>query len=220
MYKILKRLLDLLIAGITFLIFLPLFIPVIIGLRLTGEGYVFYFQKRIGHNSKPFDIWKFVTMLKDSPNIGSGMITVRKDPRITPMGGFLRKTKINELPQIINVFKGNMSIVGPRPTVAKHYNAYPKEIGVEIYKSKPGITGIGSVIFRDEEELISNSRMEPFEYYENVIIPYKGALELWYKTKASILVDIGIIFLTAWVIIFPKSKLPYQMFEDLPKRPF
>ena len=220
MYKVLKRLMDLIIAIVALIILSPLLIPIVIGLKLTGEGYVFYFQKRIGQNSEPFDIWKFATMLKDSPNIGTGMITLRKDPRITPMGGFLRKTKINELPQIINVLKGNMSIIGPRPTVAKHYNAYPKEIGEKIYKSKPGVTGIGSVIFRDEEELISNSDMEPFEYYKNVIIPYKGQLELWYKEKASIIVDIAIVFLTAWVIIFPKSKLPYQMFKDLPKRPF
>ena len=211
---------DLTIASIAFIVLLPLIIPIVIGLKLTGEGHVFYFQKRIGHNSKPFNIWKFATMLKDSPNIGTGMITLRKDPRITPMGGFLRKTKINELPQIINVLKGDMSIIGPRPTVEKHYNAYPKEIGERIYTSKPGVTGIGSVIFRDEEELISNSDMKPFEFYKNVIIPYKGELELWYKGKASILIDIAIVFLTAWVIIFPKSDLLYQMFKDLPKRPF
>lgn len=195
-------------------------IPIVIGLLLTGEGHVFYFQQRIGQYSRPFYIWKFATMLKDSPNMGTGMITLRKDPRITPMGGFLRKTKFNELPQIINVLRGDMSIVGPRPTVEKHYNAYPPGIGKKIYTSKPGVTGIGSVIFRDEEELISNSGQEPFVYYKNVVIPYKGELELWYKKNASIWVDVVIIFLTAWVIIFPKSDLPYRVFSDLPKRPF
>jgi lipopolysaccharide/colanic/teichoic acid biosynthesis glycosyltransferase len=220
MYPFLKRLLDLLIASLAFLFLLPFMIPIVIGLLLTGEGYVFYFQERIGQYSRPFHIWKFATMLKDSPNLGTGMITLRNDSRITPMGAFLRKTKINELPQIINVLKGDMSIVGPRPTVAKHYHAYPEEIGKKIYTSKPGVTGIGSVIFRDEEELISNSGQEPFEYYQNVIIPYKGKLELWYQENASIWLDLVIIFLTAWVIFFPKSNLPYRIFKDLPKRPF
>jgi len=128
MYHIIKRLIDIVISGITMLVISPIMIPIIIGLLLTGEGYVFYFQKRIGFGKQPFDIWKFATMLKDSPNIGTGVITLRNDPRITPMGNFLRKTKINELPQIINVFKGDMSIVGPRPLVDRNFKAYSEEI--------------------------------------------------------------------------------------------
>ena len=220
MYRIFKRIFDLTISLIAVIILLPFMIFIIIGLKLTGEGEVFYFQKRIGHHCKPFYIWKYATMLKDSPRIGTGMITLRNDPRMTPLGNFLRKTKINELPQIINVIKGNMSIVGPRPTVEKHFNAYPKEIGKQIYSLRPGITGIGSIIFRDEEELISKTEMEPFEYYKKIIIPYKGELELWYFKNASTYTDIVIVFLTAWVILFPKSTLHYKAFKDLPKRTF
>lgn len=220
MYHFFKRIIDLLISGIVFLICLPLFIPILILQLLTGEGYVFYFQKRIGFKRRYFDIWKFATMLKDSPNIGTGSITLRNDPRVTPMGKFLRPTKLNELPQVINVLKGDLSIVGPRPLVDRTFNAYTKDIQDKIYQVKPGITGIGSIIFRDEELLISNSNEDPHIFYKKVIAPYKGALEMWYQKNASLLTDFKIIFLTAWVIISPKSDLPYKIFKDLPKRTF
>ena len=218
MYPFFKRVIDLLISGIVFLLCLPLFIPILILQLLTGEGYVFYFQKRIGFKRQYFDIWKFATMLKDSPNLGTGSITLRNDPRVTPMGKFLRPTKLNELPQVINVLKGDLSIVGPRPLVDRTFNAYTEEIQAKIYNVKPGITGIGSIIFRDEELLISNSNEDPHVFYKNVIAPYKGALEMWYQKNASLLTDFKIIFLTAWVIISPKSDLPYKIFKDLPKR--
>ena len=135
------------------------------------------------------------------------------------MGGFLRKTKINELPQIVNVLKGDMSIVGPRPLVDRPFNAYSKEVQDAVIQSKPGITGIGSIIFRDEEKYISESDMHPHEFYEKHIAPYKGALELWYSKNKSTWVDIKIIFLTAWVIVFKESNLPYKLFSDLPEKP-
>jgi lipopolysaccharide/colanic/teichoic acid biosynthesis glycosyltransferase len=217
MYNLVKRIIDLLLSSIALLILSPILIPIIIILKFTGEGEVFYFQKRIGKGCKYFDIWKFATMLKNSPSIGTGNITLRDDPRVTPIGKFLRKSKINELPQIINVLKGNMSLVGPRPTVKKHADAYPEEIRDKIYSIKPGITGIGSIIFRDEEELISQSGMDPFEYYKAFIIPYKGKVELWYQKNQSTMTDLLLIFLTAWVIIFPKSKMHNKIFKDLPK---
>src|SRR6476661_5048952 len=127
MYKLLKRLLDLLIATVALIILSPILIPIMILLKLTGEHEIFYFQKRIGYHNKPFDIWKFATMMKDSPNIGTGEITLRNDPRVTSMGRFLRMSKINELPQIINVFKGDMSIVGPRPLMDVSFRHYPAE---------------------------------------------------------------------------------------------
>lgn len=218
-YRIVKRIFDLLIASLALIILSPILIPIVLLLKLTGEGEIFYTQKRIGLNSKYFDILKFATMLKDSPNIGAGMITLQNDPRVTPMGGFLRKTKINELPQIINVIKGDMSIVGPRPTVQKHADAYSAEIRNQVYSSKPGITGIGSIVFRDEEELISKSGEEPFEFYKSKIIPYKASLELWYLSNKSIYVDVLIIFLTAWVIAFPKSTIHYRILKGLPVKP-
>jgi len=219
MYRFFKRLLDLLLSVTAIIILTPFFIPIVIGLKFTGEGHVFYKQKRIGLNNSNFFILKFATMLKDSPNLGTGSITLRNDPRVTPMGGFLRKTKINELPQIFNILLGDISIVGPRPLVDKTFSAYSEEIQSKIYNVKPGLTGIGSIIFRDEEELISNSNEEPHVFYESVVAPYKGALEMWYQKNASIITDLRIIFLTAWVILFSNSRLPYAIFKTLPKRP-
>ncbi len=219
LYKFFKRLLDLVVSITVLILLLPLFIPIIIGLKLTGEGYIFYKQRRIGYRNVRFDILKFATMLKDSPNLGTGMITLRNDPRITPMGGFLRKTKINELPQIFNIILGDISLVGPRPLVDKTFNAYSEEVQEVVYNVKPGLTGIGSIVFRDEEALVSATDMDPHKYYETVIAPYKGALELWYQRKASFMVDLEIIFLTAWAILFPKSDLVYKVFKDLPERP-
>ena len=218
MYPVIKRAFDFFFSLLALIILSPLLIPVIILLRLTGEGYIFYYQRRIGYKNKYFDIIKFATMLKNSPNIGTGTITLRNDPRVTPMGHFLRKTKLNELPQIVNVLKGDMSIVGPRPLVDKTFNAYPEHLRYQVYDSKPGITGIGSIVFRDEEELISNANIPPHDFYQQVIAPYKGALEQWYNRKKSFAVDMQIIFLTVWVILFPKSRLMYSVFKDLPQR--
>lgn len=220
MYPAVKRFFDIVVSLIMVVILLPFMLPIVILLRLTGEGYVFYYQKRIGFKNEYFNIIKFATMLKNSPNMGTGSITLRKDPRVLPMGGFLRKTKINELPQILNVLKGDMSWVGPRPLVDRTFNAYPESIRYKVYESKPGITGIGSVIFRDEEALISASPLPPHEFYEQTIAPYKGALEIWYNQHKNFRVDFGILFLTAWVIVFPKSQLMYTFFRNLPKRPF
>ena len=218
-YKIAKRLLDIIVSFIATIILFPILIPIIIGLKLTGEGFIFYKQKRIGYRNRYFNILKFATMLKDSPNIGTGTITLRNDPRITPMGGFLRKTKIKELPQIFNILKGDISLVGPRPLVDKTFQAYPQEVQHAIYSVKPGLTGIGSIIFRDEEALVSRTFMNSHEYYSKVIAPYKGELEMWYQKKSSFWLDFQIIFLTAWIIIFPKSDLPYKLFLGLPKKP-
>ena len=218
MYPFVKRFFDILLSLVVLVILSPILLPIVILLRLTGEGYVFYKQKRIGYKNQYFDILKFATMLKNSPNMGTGSITLRNDPRLLPMGKFLRKTKINELPQIFNVLLGDMSIVGPRPLVDRTFNAYPEDIRFKVYESKPGITGIGSIVFRDEENLISNAKIPPHEFYEQYIAPYKGELEMWYNQHKGFWVDLMIIFLTAWVIVFPGSKLMYRVFNDLPVR--
>ena len=214
MYQFIKRILDILIAGFAFVILSPILIPVMIILKFTGEHEIFYFQKRVGYKNKPFDIWKFATMLKNSPSIGTGEITLRNDPRVMPFGSFLRKTKINELPQIFNVLKGDMSIVGPRPLMEVSFTQYDENIRKNIYNSKPGITGIGSLIFRDEEKIISEAADPKLMYSK--IFPFKGELEMWYQKNASVLTDVKIIFLTAWSIIFPENKLAGKFFKDLP----
>jgi len=221
MYKIVfKRILDFILALLALIVLLPIFIPVTIGLLLTGEHYVFYFQERIGYKNKRFYIWKFATMLKNSPNMSGGVHTTRKDPRILPMGTFLRKTKINELPQLINILKGDMSIIGPRPLVDKTFDPYPEHVKKSIYNAKPGLSGIGSIIFRDEEKLLSETKMDPANFYKEFVSPYKGELEMWYQKNLSFKIDILLIFLTVWVIVFSKSELPYRLFKDLPKRTF
>ena len=200
---------------------MPLFIPIVIALRLTAEGEVFYFQERIGLNNSRFQIWKFATMLKNSMNMGTGSITLQNDFRVTPIGKFLRKTKINELPQIINILKGDISLVGPRPLVTKTFSAYSAEVQRKIYKVKPGLTGIGSIIFRDEESIISAVKDEdPHEFYKRVIAPYKGELEMWYQENRSFFLDLQLIFMTAWVILFSKSYLYKKWFKNLPERGF
>ena len=217
--KVLKRLFDIICAVVAILVLLPFMIPIIIGLLLTGEHYVFYFQERIGYKNRPFSIWKFATMLKNSPNLPGGMHTTRKDSRLMPLGGFLRKTKINEIPQLVNIFKGDMSIVGPRPLVRKTFDPYPDHVKERIYNVRPGLTGIGSIVFRDEERLLSETKMEPALFYAQYISPYKGELELWYQDHLSFRTDFMLVFLTAWVIFFPQSELVYKIFRDLPSRP-
>jgi lipopolysaccharide/colanic/teichoic acid biosynthesis glycosyltransferase len=223
MYNLIKRLSDLALSGFLLLILSPLLIPIIILLKLTGEGYIWYFQERVGYKNATFNIWKFATMLKDSPNMAGGIITLKRDPRITPMGGFLRSSKINELPQLINIFIGDMSFVGPRPVMPKSFAAYPDHVKAVIYDVTPGLTGIGSIIFRDEETLITKvkeSGGDTWDFYTNTIYPYKGELEIWYQNNRSFGTDLKILFLTAWVILNPKSQAVYAVFKDLPKRNF
>ena len=221
MYNFFKRLLDIVVSFFAILILIPLLLPIIIILRYSSEGYVFYLQDRIGKNKKNFKIIKFATMLKDSPNLASGSITLSGDWRVTKPGKFLRKTKINELPQIINILKGDISLVGPRPLVTKTFTAYNKEVQSKIYNVKPGLTGIGSIIFRDEESIISAVIDEdPHDFYKRVIAPYKGELEMWYQDHRSLYLDFQLIFMTAFVILVPATRLYEKWFKDLPKRSF
>jgi len=221
MYNFFKRLLDIVIGFIALIILLPVFIPIIIILKFTAEGEVFYFQERIGINNSTFQIWKFATMLKNSMDMGSGSITLQNDFRVTKIGVFLRKTKINELPQIINILKGDISLVGPRPLVTKTFSAYNEEVQSKIYNVKPGLTGIGSIIFRDEESIISAVTDEdPHDFYKRVIATYKGELEMWYQDHRSLYLDFQLIFMTAFVILVPTTRLYEKWFKDLPKRGF
>ncbi|THH34555.1 sugar transferase [Neolewinella litorea] len=219
MYRLIKRFFDFLFALLALLLLSPLLIPIVIGLKLTGEGYIFYLQERVGYRNRLFKIYKFATMLKDSPNMKGGIITTSRDPRITPIGGFLRKSKINELPQLLNVLFGDMSFVGPRPVMQKSFDQYPEPVRAVIYNVKPGITGIGSIVFRDEEQLITQVRDQggdTWAYYRDVIYPHKGMVEQWYQANQSFWVDLKILLLTAWVIIQPDSDLVYRAFPEVP----
>ncbi len=221
MYGYIKRFFDFIFSLLGLILISPLFIPISIANRLTGEGEVFYNQNRVGYKTKRFGIIKFATMLKNSPNMSGGTITMRKDPRITPMGRYLRITKLNELPQLLNVIKGDMSFVGPRPLMPKSFARYNDEVQSKVYDSVPGITGIGSVVFRDEEKLVTDAHekgIDPEDFYDEVIFPYKGALELWYLENKSFMTDFKILLLTAISIILPNQNLTDKFFKDLPKR--
>jgi lipopolysaccharide/colanic/teichoic acid biosynthesis glycosyltransferase len=220
MYKNFKSLADKLFAICFIMALLPFFLIIVILLKFSGEGEVFYLQERIGFKNMKFNIIKFATMLKNSANIGTGLITLRNDPRVTFIGKFLRMSKINELPQILNILLGDMSLVGPRPLVDKTFEPYSEEVKSKIYNVKPGITGIGSIVFRDEEKLLSECTIDPKDFYNSVIAPYKGALEMWYLENISFKTDFLILFLTAWYIVFPNSMLTSKIFPTLPKKTF
>lgn len=218
MYKHIKRFFDIIFSLLAILILLPIFIPVILLLLLTGEHEVFFRQDRVGYKNKIFRIWKFATMLKNSPNMGDGDITKRGDPRITPVGKFLRQSKLNELPQVFNILAGDMSFVGPRPLMKVGFDRYTDDLKGKVYNVIPGLTGIGSIVFRDEELIITQSNLPVQETYRTIILPYKGALEVWYQQNRNFYTDFMIMFLTAWYVLFPKSNLVQKVFPSLPKR--
>lgn len=222
MYPLVKRSIDFLAALIGLLILSPILIITTCILKLTGEGKIFFTQQRVGYKNKPFKIWKFITMVPNAQQAPDGTITGKNDMRITPVGAFLRNSKIDEFPQLFNVLKGDMSLVGPRPLMEKpDFESYPKEVQKRIYDVRPGITAIGSVVFRDEGALISQVQEEGGDaraFKSKVIFPYKGKLEMWYNDNQSFLVDLKILFLTAWTLIFATSQLAYKTFKGLPER--
>ena len=148
-----QRLLDIVFSASALLALSPLLVPAIVILRCTGEGEIFFCQNRVGRGGQMFGLFKFATMLKASPSIGTGTVTLKDDPRVLPFGQFLRKTKINELPQLLNILMGHMSIIGPRPQTQRCFDAFPKGSQNEIIKVRPGLSGIGSIVFRAEENI-------------------------------------------------------------------
>ncbi len=211
------RALDILFASLALLILAPLLLPICLILRFSGEKEVLYLQPRVGKNQSIFYLYKFTTMVKNSSDFGSGDITIKDDPRVLPFGKLLRKTKINELPQLLNIIFGDMSIVGPRPLVKKTFDKYENNC-IDIASVKPGLTGIGSLIFRDEESILDKSN-DPIKFYFDEIHPYKGTLEVWFVKNMSIKLYFQVILLTVWVLLFPRSNLPFQIFGDLPDKP-
>ena len=161
------RIFDIFFSLLAIIFLSPIFIIISIFLKFSGEGEILYFQERIGKNNKVFKLIKFATMLKNSPNIGTKSITVKGDPRILPMGHFLRKTKINELPQIFNVLFGDISLIGPRPLVQEGVDNYPRELEIEMSKIKPGLSGLASILLRNEEEVLSVVE-DPVEFHKKI----------------------------------------------------
>ncbi len=203
------RFFDVVFSLLAIIIFSPLLLACIIILRFTGEGEIFYLQQRIGKNEMPFGLIKFATMVKNSEKIGAGTITVRNDPRVLPFGKLLRISKINELPQLFNILKGDMSVIGPRPLLIKQFSMYQKKDREIISSVCPGLSGVGSIIFRDEEKLLSESE-NPHEFYEKKITPYKAYLETWFVKNFGIYMYFKIIIVTVIAILF-KFKHPEKL---------
>ena len=212
-----ERVLDVLISGLAIIILCPILLPIFLVLRFTGEGEIFYLQPRIGYKGETFSIIKLATMLKNSENIGAGTLTLKKDPRVLPVGKFLRKSKINELPQLFNILIGDMSLVGPRPLVPEGESFYSKKESEIIRSVRPGVTGIGSLVLRDEESYYAH-RHDAHEFYKTVISPYKASLEIWYVENKTFFLNIKIIFFTALAIVNP-AYLVEKHFKNLPKMP-
>lgn len=213
-----QRTLDIFLSGLALLLLSPLLVPIALLLRLTGEGEIFFLQERVGEGGKPFKLYKFATMLKNSPNIGTGTVTVKNDPRVLPMGRFLRKTKINELPQLLNILRGSMSIVGPRPQARKNFEAFPENLKQLIIRVRPGLSGLGSIIFRGEEDIL-DCHENNVSFYDKVIAPYKGQVEAWHIENQLLYAYFAVIFVTIWVVLFPSSKLVWRVFKGLPVPP-
>lgn len=213
------RFFDVLFSGIAIVILFPFMVPVMIGLKLTGEHYIFYRQPRVGIGGKTFYVLKFATMLKDSPNMAGGVLTQRDDPRILPMGNFLRRTKINELPQLVNIFIGQMSVIGPRPQAKRHYDLYSEAVKTRIDTVPPGLSGIGSVVFRDEENMLDRVEGDRDEFHDCVIAPYKGELEVWFVENRNLRNYFKLILLTAWAVVKPDSGAWKKWFKGLPEVP-
>jgi len=214
----LERFFDILFSALALLVLSPLLLPIVLILKLSGEGEIFFLQERIGKGGQVFKLFKFATMLKDSPNIGTGTVTMKGDPRVLPVGKFLRKTKINELPQLLNIFFGDMSVIGPRPLTAQTFGSYSAQTQASIKKVRPGLSGVGSIIFRGEEEIMHGATAS-VDFYDTIIAPYKGSLEEWFISNKDIYIYFLAIFITAWTVVFPSTKIAWRLFRDLPEPP-
>lgn len=212
-----KRLFDFTLASLALVALGPLLIPIALVLRFTGEGEIFYRQTRLGRDAKPFGILKFATMLKNSPSMAGGDISTRDDPRILPVGRLLRSTKINELPQLINIVVGDMSLIGPRPFTPGIAALFDVDHSRAVAHLRPGLSGIGSIVFRDEERLLAGIA-DRMIVYKTAIVPYKAALEHWYGSHQSLGLDLKLIGLTVLAVLRPALHAD-RFFADLPAEP-
>jgi len=191
--KLVKRIFDLICSTLGLIVLSPVLIGISIKIKTGSDGPVFFKQVRVGESSKEFEILKFRTMVVDAEKLGK-QITVGNDNRITKIGAFLRKYKLDELPQLINVFKGDMSLVGPRPEVPRYVQLYNEEQR-KVLSVKPGITDLASIRYRDENDLLGGVD-NPEEFYINTIMPDKLALNLHYINRNNVFFDIYIILKT------------------------
>lgn len=190
-----KRLIDFTAALLGLIVLSPLLLIVAALVKLTSPGPVFFCQERMGRGFKPFKIYKFRSMVQNAPKLG-GQLTAGRDPRVTTIGRFIRATKIDELPQLINVLVGDMSLVGPRPEVPRYVELYKHDYA-ELLKVRPGITDIASLKYRHESELLG-SAPDPESMYVNNILPDKIALGKDYVRRQSLALDVSLILRTVF----------------------
>ncbi|WP_367913178.1 sugar transferase [Leadbetterella sp. DM7] len=194
-----KRIFDIVMSFIGLLLLSPVFLFLAVWIKLGSKGPVFYRQTRVGKNNKDFQIYKFRSMYIDSDK--GGLITIGgRDPRVTRSGYYIRKYKLDEFPQLINVIKGEMSIVGPRPEVRKYVNLYTKE-QLRVIEVRPGITDIASIKYRNENELLEKAE-NPEKYYIEVVMQDKLKYNLEYIGQQSFFFDIKLILNTLKLIVF------------------
>jgi len=188
-----KRAFDIIIAASGLLILSPLFLLAAASIKVSSPGPVFFRQRRVGRGFRPFSIYKFRTMTHDAQARGP-LITVGSDPRITPVGRFLRKTKFDELPQLVNVLKGDMSLVGPRPEIRQYVELFRRDYE-EILKIRPGITDLASLKYRDEAAILSKA-CDPENEYRLKVLPEKIRLAKDYIRQSSLLFDLQLVLRT------------------------
>jgi len=188
-----KRTFDLVFSLVGFICLLPVFLFIAFSIKIIDRGRIFYIQKRMGVNFQPFNFYKFRTMIDDADKVGP-LITGSNDPRITIIGGFLRKYKLDELPQLVNVIKGDISMVGPRPEVEKYVSLFKNEYQ-DILQIKPGITDFAALHYRNEEAIMAKYE-DPHKVYIEQILPEKIKLYYKYINSMSLITDIKIIFAT------------------------
>lgn len=195
-----KRIFDLCFSFVGLIILAPLFIAISVWIKIDSQGSIFFRQIRVGKFGKEFKIIKFRTMVENAESLGK-QITVSNDSRITTSGSFLRKYKLDELPQLFNVLKGEMSLVGPRPEVPKYVCLYTSEQR-QILSVLPGITDLASIKFRNENEILAQA-FDPEKVYIEQIMPNKLELNQAYICQSSILFDLYLILETLRRLIFP-----------------
>jgi lipopolysaccharide/colanic/teichoic acid biosynthesis glycosyltransferase len=188
-----KRLFDIVVSLMGLGLLLPLFLIAAVAIKMDSRGPVFFRQQRMGRGFRPFFIYKFRSMTDDRQSAGA-LFTVKYDPRITRVGRFLRKSKIDELPQLINVLKGEMTFVGPRPEVPSYVDLFRQDYE-EILRVRPGITDLASIKYRDEATVLSQSP-DPEAEYVNRVLPDKIKLAKEYLRHSSFLFDLGLMFKT------------------------
>ena len=203
----LKRAFDIVVALVGLVFFSPLMLIIAVFTKLDSPGPVFYRAPRVGKGGRPFRMYKFRTMAADADKIGPA-ITVDKDPRITRIGARLRRSRLDEIPQLINVLRGEMSMVGPRPEAPYYVEKYSPGQR-EVLMVKPGMTGPAQIVFRHEEEVLSNAETLEDEYM-NVILPPKLAMDLQYIEQQSLSLDLKILFQTAWVLLADRLRVRSQ----------